>query len=202
MAKQTQSEDMRKRYEAYGFNTQEIQGDDMQEFLDACNIARERDNGKPQSLLSIPSREKEFRKLRERRKPMAKPAPSMLMPREKDLASRTSDTLFQKRRANISPNINRNCSRILRRWEKTWEGGAKKNPEKGARLRGRHLIRKFRRICSRKSRHFPRTQNWRRARLVASASANRESDAEFNQWQRRSLRLNHELHQGQRRFHS
>src|SRR6266436_768803 len=48
MAKQTQSEDTRKRYEAYGFNTQEIQGDDMQEFLDACNIAKERDNGKPQ----------------------------------------------------------------------------------------------------------------------------------------------------------
>src|SRR5947199_173594 len=51
MAKQTQSEDTRKRYEAYGFNTQENQGDDMQEFLDACNIAKERDNGKPQFII-------------------------------------------------------------------------------------------------------------------------------------------------------
>jgi transketolase len=52
MAKQTQSEDTRKRYEAYGFDVQEIQGDDMQEFLDACNVAKERDNGKPQFILA------------------------------------------------------------------------------------------------------------------------------------------------------
>src|SRR5436190_10767135 len=51
MAKQTQSEDTGKRYEAYGFDVQEIQGDDMQEFLDACNIAKERDNGKPQFII-------------------------------------------------------------------------------------------------------------------------------------------------------
>src|SRR5205814_5301844 len=51
MAKQTQSEDTGKRYEAYGFDVQQIQGDDMQEFLDACNIAKERDNGKPQFII-------------------------------------------------------------------------------------------------------------------------------------------------------
>ena len=137
MAKQTQSEDTRKRYEAYGFNTQEIQGDDMQEFLDACNIAKERDNGKPQFIITIPSRGKEFRKLRERRRPMAKPAPSMLMPREKDLASRTSDTLFQKRRANISPNIKRNCSRILPVGKDVGRV-ARKKPGESARLRRRY----------------------------------------------------------------
>src|SRR5207253_11070445 len=51
MANQTQSEDTRKRFEAYGFDTQDIQGEDMQEFLDACNIAKERDNGKPQFII-------------------------------------------------------------------------------------------------------------------------------------------------------
>src|SRR5437764_7360988 len=45
MANQTQSEDTRKRFEAYGFDTQEIQGDDMQELLDAGNVAKAPDEG-------------------------------------------------------------------------------------------------------------------------------------------------------------
>lgn len=52
MAKQTQSEDTRKRYEAYGFDVQEIDGSDMQAFLDACRIAKERDNNKPQFIMA------------------------------------------------------------------------------------------------------------------------------------------------------
>ncbi|MDQ2867297.1 MAG: transketolase [Verrucomicrobiota bacterium] len=52
MAKQTQSEDTRKRYEAYGFDVQEIDGNDMQAFLDACRIAKERDNNKPQFIMA------------------------------------------------------------------------------------------------------------------------------------------------------
>src|SRR6266513_982127 len=52
MAKQTQSEDTRKRYKAYGFDVQEIDGHDMQAFLDALNIAKERDNGRPQFIIA------------------------------------------------------------------------------------------------------------------------------------------------------
>jgi transketolase len=52
MAKETQSEDTGMRFRAYGFDVQEIQGDDMQEFLDALNIAKERDNGKPQMIIA------------------------------------------------------------------------------------------------------------------------------------------------------
>ncbi len=51
-AKETQSEDTRKRFEAYGFDVQEIDGEDMQQFLDALNIAKERDNGKPQFIIA------------------------------------------------------------------------------------------------------------------------------------------------------
>src|SRR5207245_4889783 len=51
-AKETQSEDTRKRFEAYGFDVQEIDGEDMQQFLDALNMAKERDNGKPQFLIA------------------------------------------------------------------------------------------------------------------------------------------------------
>jgi transketolase len=52
MAKVTQSEDTVKRFEAYGFDVQEIDGQDMQAFLDALNIAKERDNGKPQMIVA------------------------------------------------------------------------------------------------------------------------------------------------------
>ena len=51
-AKETQSEDTGKRFQAYGFDVQEIDGQDMQQFLDALNIAKERDNGKPQFIIA------------------------------------------------------------------------------------------------------------------------------------------------------
>ena len=51
-AKETQSEDTGARFKAYGFDVQEIDGQDMQQFLDALNIAKERDNGKPQFIVA------------------------------------------------------------------------------------------------------------------------------------------------------
>jgi len=51
-AKETQSEDTGARFRAYGFDVQEINGEDMQQFLDALNIAKERDNGKPQFIIA------------------------------------------------------------------------------------------------------------------------------------------------------
>jgi len=52
MAKVTQSEDTGKRFEAYGFDVQKIDGQDMQAFLDAFNTAKKRDNGKPQMIMA------------------------------------------------------------------------------------------------------------------------------------------------------
>ena len=52
MAKATQSEDTGMRFRAYGFDVQEIDGQDMQQFLDALNVAKERDNGKPQMIIA------------------------------------------------------------------------------------------------------------------------------------------------------
>jgi transketolase len=52
MAKETQSEDTAMRFRAYGFDVQEIDGQDMQAFLDALTIAKERDNGKPQFIIA------------------------------------------------------------------------------------------------------------------------------------------------------
>ena len=52
MAKETQSEDAGMRFRAYGLDVQEIDGQDMQQFLDALNVAKERDNGKPQMIIA------------------------------------------------------------------------------------------------------------------------------------------------------
>ena len=52
MAKQTQSEDTGQRFKAYGFDVQEIDGHDMQQFLDALSVAKERDNGRPQFIIA------------------------------------------------------------------------------------------------------------------------------------------------------
>ena len=51
-AKETQSEDTGKRFKAYGFDVQEIDGQDMQQFLDAFEVAKQRDNGRPQFIIA------------------------------------------------------------------------------------------------------------------------------------------------------
>jgi len=52
MAKQTQSEDTGQRFKGYGFDVQEINGHDMQQFLDALDTAKERKSGRPQFIIA------------------------------------------------------------------------------------------------------------------------------------------------------
>jgi transketolase len=52
MANASQSDDAAKRFEAYGFDVQKIDGHNMTEFLDALNTAKKRDNGKPQMIMA------------------------------------------------------------------------------------------------------------------------------------------------------
>src|SRR6187399_230243 len=52
MAVATQSEDTGKRYQAYGFDVQKVDGQDMTAFLRALNKAKKRDNGKPQMIIA------------------------------------------------------------------------------------------------------------------------------------------------------
>src|SRR6478735_3191697 len=52
MASATESEDTGKRYQAYGFDVQKIDGQDMTAFLRAFKKAKKRDNGKPQMIIA------------------------------------------------------------------------------------------------------------------------------------------------------
>ncbi len=52
MADATQSEDTGKRFQAYGFDVQKIDGQDMTAFARALKKAKSRDNGKPQMIIA------------------------------------------------------------------------------------------------------------------------------------------------------
>ena len=85
---------------------------------------------------------------------MAKPAPSMLMPREKDLACRTSDYFVSKETREYFAEHKKKLLADFDRWEKTWEGWREKNPEK-ARALTTPSIESSAGFASRKFRHFP-----------------------------------------------
>lgn len=52
MASATQSEDTGKRFEAYGFDVQNVDGQNMTQFLEAYEGAKRADNGKPQMIIA------------------------------------------------------------------------------------------------------------------------------------------------------
>ncbi|CAN5512553.1 transketolase [soil metagenome] len=52
MAAATQSEDTGKRFQAYGFDVQKVDGQDMAAFLRALKKAKARDNGNPQMIIA------------------------------------------------------------------------------------------------------------------------------------------------------
>lgn len=52
MANATQSEDTARRYQAYGFDVQTVDGHDMEAFLRVLNKAKKRDNGRPQMIIA------------------------------------------------------------------------------------------------------------------------------------------------------
>jgi transketolase len=130
MAKQTQSEDTRKRYEAYGFDVQEIQGDDMQQFLDALNIAKEHDNGKPQFIIAhtlvgkgIPEIEGTAKAHGEAGAKFVDAGRKNLgLPDEHYFVSKETREYFAKHKKKLLENF--------ARWETTWNAWRKTNPEK------------------------------------------------------------------------
>ena len=134
MAKQTQSEDTRKRYEAYGFDVQEIQGDDMQEFLDALTVAKERDNGRPQFIIAhtlvgkgIPEIEGTAKAHGEAGAKYVDAARKNLgLPEEHYFVSKETYAYFAEHKKKLLADFER--------WEETWNAWRKANPEKARAL--------------------------------------------------------------------
>src|SRR6266513_1451655 len=133
-AKETQSEDTRKRFEAYGFDVQEIDGQDMQQFLDALNVARERDNGRPQFIIahtligkSIPEVEGTYKAHGEAGAKFVDAARKGLgLPDEHYFVSQEVRDYFAEHKKKLRGDYDR--------WEKTYAEWRKKNPEKAKML--------------------------------------------------------------------
>jgi transketolase len=129
-AKETQSEDTGARFKAYGFDVQEIDGQDMQQFLDALNIAKERDNGKPQFIVAhtligkgIPEVEGTYKAHGEAGAKFVDAARKGLgLPEEHYFVSPEVDNYFAEHKKKLLAEYNR--------WEKTYSEWRKKNPDK------------------------------------------------------------------------
>src|SRR2546427_3704963 len=140
-AKETQSENTAKRFEAYGFDVQEIDGNDMQQFLDALNIAKERNNGKPQFIVAhtligkgIPEVEGTYKAHGEAGWKFVDSARKGLgLPDEHYFVSQDVCDYFTEHKKKLLADYDR--------WEKTYNEWRKKNPEE-AKLLGDAIEKK------------------------------------------------------------
>ncbi len=128
-AKETQSENTAKRFEAYGFDVQEIDGHDMRQFLDALNIAKERNNGKPQFIIAhtligkgVPEVEGTYKAHGEAGAKFVDAARKGLgLPEEHYFVSQDVYGYFAEHKERLLADYDR--------WEKTYDEWRKKNPE-------------------------------------------------------------------------
>src|SRR6266481_3376975 len=129
-AKVTQSEDTGARFKAYGFDVQEIDGQDMQQFLDALNVAKERDNGKPQFIIAhtligkgIPEVEGTYKAHGEAGAKFVDAARKALgLPEEHFFVSQDVRDYFAGHKKKLLADYNR--------WEENYSAWGKKNPDK------------------------------------------------------------------------
>lgn len=127
-AKETQSENTAKRFEAYGFDVQEIDGQDMQQFLDALNVAQERNNGKPQFIVAhtligkgVPEVEGTYKAHGEAGAKFVDAARKGLgLPEEHYFVSQQVYDYFAEHKKKLLAEYNR--------WEKTYDEWREKNP--------------------------------------------------------------------------
>ncbi len=134
MAKETQSEDTGMRYRAYGFDVQEIDGQDMQAFLDAVHVAKERNNSKPQMIIAhtligkgIPEVAGTSKAHGEGGAKFAEAAREHLgLPKEPYFVSDEVHEFFAGHKKQLLEDYNR--------WEKTYQEWRKKNPGKAQQL--------------------------------------------------------------------
>ena len=133
-AKMTQSEDTAARFKAYGFDVQEINGQDMQAFLDALNIAKESDNGRPKFIVAhtligkgIPEVEGTFKAHGEAGAKFVDAARKGLgLPEEHYFVSKETYDYFAAHKKKLLAEYDR--------WEKIYNDWRKKNAEEAKQL--------------------------------------------------------------------
>ncbi len=135
-AKLTQCEDTGQRMKAYGFDVQEIEGQDMRQFLDAFDVAKRRDNGKPQFIIAhtligkgIPEVEGTYKAHGEAGAKFVDAARKALgLPDEHYFVSQDVYDYFAEHKKTLLAEYDR--------WEKTYDAWRAKNPDKAKLLDG------------------------------------------------------------------
>src|SRR5881392_613182 len=128
-AKLTQCEDTAQRMKAYGFDVQEIEGQDMRQFLDAFDVAKRRDNGKPQFIIAhtligkgIPEVAGTYKAHGEAGAKFVDAARKALgLPDEHYFVSKDVYDYFAQHKKKLLADYNR--------WEETYDAWRKKNPD-------------------------------------------------------------------------
>src|SRR3989475_3591759 len=133
-AKETQSEDTGRRFEAYGFDVQEIDGEDMQQFLDALNIAKERDNGKPQFIIAHTLIGKGIPEVAGTHKAHGEAGWKFVDAARKGLGLPAEHYFVSQQVRDYFAEHKKKLLADYDRWEKTYNEWRKKNPEKAKRL--------------------------------------------------------------------
>ncbi|PYL71456.1 MAG: transketolase, partial [Verrucomicrobia bacterium] len=140
-AKLTQCEDTGQRMKAYGFDVQEIEGQDMRQFLDAFDVAKRRDNGKPQFIIAhtligkgIPEVAGTYKAHGEAGAKFVDAGRKALgLPDEHYFVSKDVNDYFAQHKKTLLAEYDR--------WEKTYDAWRAKNPDK-AKLLDDGLARK------------------------------------------------------------
>src|SRR6184192_890260 len=130
----TQSEDTGARFKAYGFDVQEINGEDMQAFLDALNNAKENNNGRPKFIIShsligkgIPEVAGTYKAHGEAGAKFVDAGRKGLgLPDEHYFVSKETYAYFAEHKKKLLADYDR--------WEKTYNDWREKNPEKAKQL--------------------------------------------------------------------
>jgi len=130
----TQSEDTAMRFKAYGFDVQEINGHDMQAFLDALNNAKENNDGRPKLIVAhtligkgIPEVAGTYKAHGEAGAKFVDAARKGLgLPDEHYYVSKETYAYFAEHKEKLLAEYDR--------WEKTYDVWQKKNPEQAKQL--------------------------------------------------------------------
>jgi transketolase len=125
----TQSEDTAMRFKAYGFDVQEVNGHDMQAFLDALNNAEENNNGRPKLIIAhtlvgkgIPEVAGTYKAHGEAGAKFVDAARKALgLPEEHYYVSKQTYQYFAEHKKKLVAEYDR--------WEKTYNDWRKKNPD-------------------------------------------------------------------------
>jgi transketolase len=128
-AKATQSEDTAARFKAYGFDVQEVDGQDMQQFLDALNVAKQRDNGRPQFIVAHTLVGKGIPEVAGTYKAHGEAGAKFVDAARKALGLPDEHYFVSKETYEYFAGHKKELLKAYDRWEKSYDEWGKKNPE-------------------------------------------------------------------------